>query len=254
MRLRLLTTHAALLKASGDDAFVRYDVPAALEHHGWAHGSAVAVPRRSHLRRLGLLVMGPPADVEQLVGELVDSSLLPREVGNVTVSADALEAVAAHLALGDGNDWEWMYAASPPEPVRAEDRLAELTGDDEPEIRRLLAHANPRTDARPFEYPGQTWVGVRGPDGRLVACGVREPSLAGYPILAGITVDPAERGTGLGRAVTAYLTRAAVLESGLCTLGMYSDNDVARGVYTGLGYGDIHRWSSRRLSRPAHDA
>jgi hypothetical protein len=35
---------------------------------------------------------------------------------------------------------------------------------------------------------------------------------------------------------------------------MYSDNDVARGVYTGLGYGDIHRWSSRRLSRPAHDA
>ena len=33
MTLRLLTTHAALLEASGEDAFVRYEVPAGLEHH-----------------------------------------------------------------------------------------------------------------------------------------------------------------------------------------------------------------------------
>ena len=254
MTLRPLTTHAALLEASGGDAFVRYDVPAALEHPGWAHGSAIAVPRRSHLRRLGLLVLGPVADVDRLVGELVDASLLPREVGNVTVAVEALEAVAAHLTLGEGNDWEWMYAASPPPHVPAEDRLVGLTPEDEAEIRQLLARANPRTDARPFEYAGQAWVGVRGPSGDLVACGVREPSLAGYPTLAGITVDPAERGTGLGRAVTAYLTRGAHREAGLCTLGMYSDNDVARGLYTGLGYGDIHRWASRRLAPPATGA
>jgi predicted GNAT family acetyltransferase len=35
---------------------------------------------------------------------------------------------------------------------------------------------------------------------------------------------------------------------------MYSDNDVARRVYTGLGYGDIHRWSSRRLARAVSSA
>lgn len=254
MSLRLLTTHAALLEASGEDAFVRYDVPAGLEHPGWALGSAVAVPRRSHLRRLGLLVLGPPADVDQLVGELVDTSLLPREIGNVTVAVDALDAVGAHLTLGEGNDWEWMYAAAPPPVAPAEDRLVELTDEDEPEIRRLLARANPRTDARPFEYAGQVWVGARDASGELVACGVREPSLAGYPILAGITVGPAERGSGLGRAVTAYLTRDAVEEAGLCTLGMYSDNTVARSLYTSLGYGGIHRWASRRLARPAPGA
>jgi predicted GNAT family acetyltransferase len=28
---------------------------------------------------------------------------------------------------------------------------------------------------------------------------------------------------------------------------MYSHNAVARRLYTGLGYGDIHAWASRRL-------
>ena len=29
---------------------------------------------------------------------------------------------------------------------------------------------------------------------------------------------------------------------------MYSHNAVARRVYLGLGYGDVHEWSSRRLA------
>ena len=40
----------------------------------------------------------------------------------------------------------------------------------------------------------------------------------------------------------------AVREGGVCTLGMYSHNDVARRLYLGLGYGDVHEWSSRRLA------
>jgi predicted GNAT family acetyltransferase len=88
---------------------------------------------------------------------------------------------------------------------------------------------------------------VRDDSGRLVACGVRERSLAGHPILSGITVDPTQRGLGLGLAVTAHLTRRAVEEAGVCTLGMYSHNAVARRVYLGLGYGDVHEWSSRRF-------
>jgi predicted GNAT family acetyltransferase len=47
--------------------------------------------------------------------------------------------------------------------------------------------------------------------------------------------------------VTAALTRAAVAEAGVCTLSMYSHNDVARRLYTGLGYGRTHAWSSRRV-------
>jgi GNAT superfamily N-acetyltransferase len=198
--------------------------------------------------------MGPVTEVDTLVGELVARTLLPRQVGSVTVAAPALAAVAAHLELADGNDWEWMYAAAEPSPVPTEDRLVSLSETDLPDIQHLLDHANPRTDARPFESPDQTWVGIRDAAGALLACGVREPNHAGYPILSGITVDPAQRGTGLGLAVTAYLTRQAVADAGVCTLGMYSDNEVARRVYTGLGYADIHRWSSRRLAREGSSA
>jgi len=65
--LRLLRTHEAALEASGGSAFVRYDVPSPLEGDGFALGRALALPRRTRTRRLGLLVLGPPEDVDPLV-------------------------------------------------------------------------------------------------------------------------------------------------------------------------------------------
>jgi predicted GNAT family acetyltransferase len=133
--------------------------------------------------------------------------------------------------------------------VAAEGSLVTLSVEDRDDIGELLQLGNPGTDARAFEAPDQHWVGVRNDDGRLVACGVREPAVSGWPILSGITVHPDHRGTGLGLAVTAHLTRAGVAERGVCQLGMYSHNSVARRTYLGLGYGDVHEWSSRRLAR-----
>lgn len=247
MRLQRLASHAALLEATGGDPFVRFDLPDPLEHPAWSLGAAVAVPRRTHTRRLGLLVMGPAEDAGALVGRLVHDRLLP-ELGGYTVSREAFPAVAGHLPPGEGSEWEWLYAASPPPIVPAESRLVPLSHDDREDIHSLLALANPGTDARPFEFPDQQWVGARDASGSLVACGVREPNLAGWPILSGITVHPAQRGTGLGLAVTAHLTRAAVHDIGVYTLGLYSHNDLARRVYHGLGYGGDHPWSSRRLA------
>jgi predicted GNAT family acetyltransferase len=37
----------------------------------------------------------------------------------------------------------------------------------------------------------------------------------------------------------------AVEEAGVCTLGMYSHNDVARRLYLSLGYERVCAWSSR---------
>jgi GNAT superfamily N-acetyltransferase len=245
--LRPVRTHEEALEASAGSAFVRYDVPAPLEGVGHALGRALALPRRTHTRRLGLLVLGPPADVHSLVAAIVARDLLDPEVRSVTVQRGSLDAVAGHLPLREGNEWEWLCTTSPPPPVAAESRLVRLTSDDQREIEDLLAAANPGTDARPFQHPEQHWVGVRDDGGRLVACGVCEPSLAGHPILSGITVDPTQRGLGLGLAVTAHLTRQAVADAGVCTLGMYSHNAVARRLYLGLGYGDVHEWSSRRF-------
>lgn len=247
-QLRVVRTHAEALEASGGSAFVRYDVPSPLEGDGFALGPAMAIPRRTHTRRLGLLVLGPPVDVDHLFATLVDGDLLDPEVRSVTVQRGSLDAVSRHVRLQDGNDWEWLCSTAPPPEVAAESRLVQLDEGHQPEIAALLARANPGTDARPFEHPGQQWVGVRDDHGRLVACGVRERSLAGHPILSGITVDPTQRGLGLGLAVTAYLTRRAVEDDGVCTLGMYSHNAVARRLYLGLGYGDVHEWSSRRFS------
>lgn len=246
--LQAISAHDDLLAFSGRSPFLRWDVPAPLTTPAYRCGEAFAVPRETRTRSHGLLVMGPPGDVEPLLAALVDSGRLPDPLARVTVQRGSLDAVARHLPLGGGNDWDWLCATQAPSEVSAEHRVAPLGPEDEPSIRALLEEGNPRTDAHPFEYPGQRWVGVRSFDGTLVACGVREPNAAGHPLLAGITVHPAERGTGLGLAVTARLTREAVDEAGVCTLGMYADNDVARRVYTRLGYGDTHSWSSRRIA------
>jgi len=245
-----LDTHEEVLSATGGSAFVRYDLPSALDSPGWSLAGAVAVTRRTHTRRLGLLVMGLPQAAGALVGTLADAGLLPEGLRGVTVTRGSLDAVAPHLPPGQLSEWEWMCTTRPPDAVPAEEDLATLSEGDLPAISALLELANPGTDARPFQHPGQSWVGVR--DGRrLLACGVEEPGVSGHPVLSGITVHPDSRGRGLGLAVTARLTREAVRRAGVCTLGMYSHNAVARRVYLGLGYGDVHEWSSRRLSPAA---
>lgn len=249
--MRRLPTKADALAATDGDPFVAHDVPEPIDRDGWTLGSAVVIPRRTRTRRLGAVVMGEPHDVAALVVSVRGTGWFDDEaITGVTVDRPLLTIVAELLPLTDeGGEWEWMCTTTEPPPVPGEDRLVELTHDHLDDVRGLLAVANERTDARPFETPDQAWVGVRDSDGRLVACGVRDTTLAGSPILEGITVHPGHRGTGLGVAVTARLTRDAVRASGVCTLGMYSDNDVARRVYHGLGYASDHVWSSRRLAR-----
>jgi GNAT superfamily N-acetyltransferase len=246
--VRRIRTHDEAFEASGGSAFVRYDVPAPLEGDGFALGQALALPRRTHTRRLGLLVLGPPADVDPLVAAILGAGWLDPEVRSVTVQRGSLDAVARHVRLQEGNEWEWLCTTEPPPEVAAESRLVPLTGGHQREYVALHAAATPGTYPPPYAPPAQHWVGGRDDRGRLVACGVRERSLAGHPILSGITVDPTQRGRGLGLAVTAYLTRRAVEDDGVCTLGMYSHNAVARRLYRGLGYGDVHEWSSRRFA------
>ena len=92
MSLRRLASHAELLEATGSSPFIRYDIPAPLEHPAWALGTAVALPRQTHTRRLGLLVMGPPDDAGRLswtqagVPRRDGENLMVRCIGNLTVT------------------------------------------------------------------------------------------------------------------------------------------------------------------------
>lgn len=150
------------------------------------------------------------------------------------------------LLAAEGGRWEWMSSTAVPAGDR--DGLIDLPGSTRQELLDFLAEHNARTDGQPFARPGQRWVGARDDGGRLLGIGCCEEEISGAPVLAGITVAPCARGRGLGRAITAELTRGAIASHGWSTLGMYSDNDIARGIYLGLGYRIGARWTSGRLA------
>jgi predicted GNAT family acetyltransferase len=91
------------------------------------------------------------------------------------------------------------------------------------------------------------WVGLRAQDGSLLAVGGAELEASGVPHLAGIVTALDQRGQGLGTVVSAALTRWAVAQHGVCTLGMFSDNEPARRLYGRLGYRTARSWHSRTL-------
>lgn len=141
-------------------------------------------------------------------------------------------------------DWEWMAVRAAPPPTRHDMRVVDLGEDRVDELTTFLDEVSPRSDGRPFAWPGQEWVGVRADDGTLAAAGCRMPSVGGYPLLAGIATHPDHRGEGLATAVTAELTRRGLAAAGVCTLEMYSTNATARRLYQRLGYGETLEWTS----------
>lgn len=183
------------------------------------------------------LVASPPFAgwVEQARAKGATGVSLPR----------TLEHLGGLLGV-EGGRWEWMWCTEPPARQAAD--LVELPESTREELVDFLEAHNPGTDGQPFARPGQRWVGSRDDAGSLIAVGCCEEEHSGAPVLAGITVAPTARGRGLGREVTAELTRGAIATHGWSTLGMYSHNDIARGLYFRLGYRLGARWTSGRLA------
>jgi ribosomal protein S18 acetylase RimI-like enzyme len=129
-----------------------------------------------------------------------------------------------------------------PDDIRGPDpghwSLWELTGDltlaietvrldpEDPRIDPLLAHSSSA-----YIYAGDPhvveWRGITDGDA-LVAVGARQAAAHGGAHLASICTDPAMRGQGLGRAITASLA-AEALKAGApwVWLDMYADNAAA---------------------------
>ena len=245
--LRRLAGHDALLAASGGHPFVRYDVPATFSGPAFALGRAVAFVRQTQTGRRLLAVLGDGDDLDRLLRAVATGRLVERlGLSVISVPQALVSLLHRHFEVGDGGDWDWMWTTARPGPTPGESRIMALDEADLPEIRSLLQVANPTTHARPGERDEQ-WIGVREALGPLVACAAMERNAAGWPHLSGISVHPRYRGTGLGLALTANLTRQGVDGDGVCTLGMFSDNRAARGVYHGLGYRTAQAWASRPL-------
>lgn len=243
--VRVLESRAELLAASGEDGFIRWDVPDPLAGPAFVLGSAVAGIRYTGRRGRQLFCIGAATDVTDLLAHILDGDR-GGPLNGVSVPQACLAKVCSRVALGTGNDWTWMSTSTPPAAVPREDEVVGLSAADRSAIEDVLTTDNPRTDALPWS-DARRWFGVRGPGGRLVACGAWETFPSGAANLLGITVVGAARGRGFGRAVSARLTREALACAPVATLGAYSDNVAALRCYEGLGYGDVHPWSSRRL-------
>ncbi|NLW99953.1 MAG: GNAT family N-acetyltransferase [Actinomycetales bacterium] len=251
--MRPVAAHAELLEISASDPWVRWGLSATMPEPAWVDGTMAVIPRMG--RRPGFWVtplVGAVAP-EQLRAAL----LWLRDSGEIErLSASGLSVPQEHLAIAedvfyltDGGDWEWMWTTTEPPLDPREALVEELDDREDAEEISAFSHANnPRVWTEIGTGRVGRWLGLRDPKGRLIAVGGVEVEDSGVPHLSGIVTAREHRGQGLGSVISAALTRDALAEHGVCTLGMFSDNDTARRVYHRLGYRTARCWNSRRLA------
>lgn len=260
-------TRAQLLDVAGEDPWLRWALADPLPGQAVLHEGVAVVQRLGHRPGLWALPLRPgmrpdrlpdPAGLAEEAERVASALRAVRESGLLaawgvlSASVPQEHAAVGHVELplsDQGGDWEWMWTTEAP-PARAdEDRLVLL--DDRTDAAELIAFAhahNPRVWTRIGEGEIVRWVGVRDEGGRLLAVGGAEREGSGVPHLAGILTAGPARGQGWGETVSSALSRWSVAEHGVCTLGMFSDNDVARRLYRRLGYRTARAWHSRHLA------
>ena len=251
---RLGHGRAALIEASGENAFVRWEVTEDLAAMWWQVDGAVAFRRIRPNGRSTFTLLGSDGGVRRLVEHLpsvvaaVEPHRSARGVFGVSVPQHLEPLLLEHFRVLEGGDWEWFHTTTAPAARPTDDLVRQI--DDvarAEEITAFLAAHSPTADTAPGG--GETWFAIEDDDG-LAAVAARGRTRVGAPHLSSIAVRGTLRGTGLGRAIVSAVTRRAVLETGLCTLGMYSHNTVARRLYESMGYEMVCAWASRGVTLP----
>ena len=249
--VRLLHSSAELAHATGGHPVIVLDVGAGFVAPAYAVGSpgngAVAFHRRSDHGVPGSAALGTASGLAALLDDpAVKAWVTGGGNRHLSVPRGLMPVVVRRLDLGRrGGEWDWMWTRTAPPVLPGEEQVEVLDPSARDEAEAFLAEHSPRTHGQPFARPGQRWVAVRDRGtGALIATGSSEPSAAGIPTLAGIATAADRRGAGWGAAITAHLTRIAVAEAGACALGMFADNDVARRLYSRLGYATGMEWTS----------
>ena len=156
------------------------------------------------------------------------------------------------LTLTGSGRWDFLSTRAAPAPVPVPHGLAVVTLEDTADAQRLQDFGTTHNDD--FEgFPGHgfslLWRAVVDSRGDLLAVGSLHELDTGMPHLSGLVVHRDHRGRGLGRLLTADLTRAALEGYGTSTLGVFSDNHTAIGLYHSLGYVTYHRFHTRDFVR-----
>ena len=241
MAATTLGSAAEVLVATGHDPFARSSLRRPLVR-GWSvEGATAWLGVDPDDRTPYLTTLGAPATVAALLEELLPE-LPPRQ--RVTVPRGTPRHLPAWVGM-DGTDWDFRWTATPP-PLQPGEDLVEPV-EDEQAVKALLAASSPTASAQPGDSAVRRWFGVHEGD-TLIACAADTSGSTGVGHLSSIAVHPDVRGRGLGKTVTAALTRRLFDDGNdLVTLGMYAVNDVGRRMYDALGYADDHRFTSGPL-------
>ncbi|KUF19138.1 GNAT family N-acetyltransferase [Streptomyces silvensis] len=157
--------------------------------------------------------------------------------------------VGEHFGLTDVVEWVFRWTLEEPPAMPGEQRVAPLGAEHHEELLAFLGAHSPAHSTGPGCADVSLWAGIRDTRGHLVACGALSRLRdSGAPLMASVATDTSQRGQGLGAALTAWLTRYAVREHGLCTLWQLAGNAPAQRLYDRLGYRDEDLCTSARIT------
>ena len=173
-----------------------------------------------------------------LKGLVADVAELVEVADRVRVTAPA-DTFPSAWQVDPVHQWHWMRTTRAQRPATVE--VVPVPDDDE--VNHLIDAVAPASHARPGTPGIEARLGVRD-EGRLVAVGaaLRQPDGTGH--VRAVAVAPDHRGRGLGRELSRALTRTAMADSGICSLGVYVDNEPALRTYRSLGYEVVHTFTS----------
>ncbi|GAU70845.1 Rhs family protein [Streptomyces sp. NBRC 110611] len=191
--------------------------------------------------------VGTPAATAGLI--LRAAHQLPDDVREFTAPRGTDALIGRHLAVTDVVEWVFRWTLEEPPVHPAEQRVVGLGEASHGELLAFLEQHSPAHSTGPGSSDVSLWAGIRDTDGRLVACGALSSLRdSGAPLMASVATDAAQRGQGLGAALTSWLTRYAVRRHGFCTLWQLADNSPADRLYTRLGYRNEDPCVAARLS------
>lgn len=251
-----LANHQELLDLTDGDPWVRWSVADPLTGEAWVHEGIALIERVNWQRGFWVAPLRPSGDLEADADSIRSALIELRDGGYCgRLRTQSISVTQKHAAVAEnlfdlakGAQWEWMWTETAPPRQPGEDEIVEL--NDSADAEEMLTFArthNPRVWASIGTGQVRRWVGVRSEAGDLLAVGGAEEEDTGVPHLTGIVTATEHRGRGLGQAISAHLTRAAVGAAGVCTLGIFSDNATARRLYERLGYRTAGAWHSRLL-------
>jgi GNAT superfamily N-acetyltransferase len=239
--MRELSGPVELRDASGDDPLVVHLIPHVVQSAPLLSSGAAVLFFYDYWDGTGGQVVGPPEDSAALV-----------------VAAAEKFGSFAHLALPEaavpllppplftaGDRWRFRWTDLRPRTAAGDG--AWLSPADDAEVNRFLDVAFPDASVRPRNRHARRWAGIRDASGQLVAC-TADSSESEVGFMSSVTTRPDARRTGLGLAMTRWLTHALLDEFSRVALWQYTDNAAATALYDRLGYRDEHAFVSGHIA------